>query len=346
MINAASSLRRSLWTLAIVTALSPISAFAASTPQQIVDANLQRLSVNQPASISGEVKLTVTDKPVAKTGTVSTGSVSFTFNSRTSPSGNALPDTEGDITLSSFESSGMGVSIPTITNPGKIEWKTTSGSAYVRISEVASNIASFLSAAGVNTDALIGTWLKLDPSNTPACTNQSVCGTAAIVSSQAQAEIASIVKSPIRITRVEKRWKAENGDSMIRVRGVVNSTMISNLQNREIKMIGAKDQQRAAKIKEINSRYAELRKATNSVQFALNINQTDNSIERAEIGVTNRQPTKSCTTNKWKITTCKTISNVTTSLIAGLNFAPGKADKIVPPSTSITVDDLINLLKK
>lgn len=346
MIHAASSLRRSVWTLAIVTAMSPMAAFAASTPQQIVDANLQRLTVNQPASVSGEIKLTVTDKPVAKTGAISNGAVSFSFNSRTSPTGNAIPDTEGDLKITSFESSGMGVSIPKITNPGTIEWKTTSGGAYVRISEVTNNIAAFLSMAGVNTDALIGTWLKLDPSNVPACTDQSVCGTLAVVSSQAQAELASITKSPIRITGTEKKWKASNGDSMIRVRGVVNPTMINNLQNREIKSIGSKDKQRAAKIKEINTRYSELRKVTGSIQFALNINQTDNSIERAEIGVTNRQPTKSCTTNKWKITTCKTISNVTTTLITGMNFAPGSSAAIVAPTSSITVENLINLLKK
>lgn len=345
MINAASSLRRSVWALAIVTAMSPIATFAASTPQQIVDANLQRLSTTQPASVSGEVKLTVTDKPVAKNAAISNGSVSFHFNSRTTPNG-AIPNSEGDISLTSFESSGMGVSIPTLTNPGTIEWKSINGTGYVRVSDIASNIASFLSMAGVNTNALIGTWLKLDPSAIPACTDQALCGTAAIVASQAQTDLSAVAKSPIKITKTEKKWKASNGDSMIRVRGVINPTMITALQNREIKAIALKDKTRSAKIKAINTRYTELRKVTGSIQVALNINQTDNTVERAEVGVTNRQPVKSCSTNKWKITTCKTTSNVTTTFIAGMNFGPGKADAIAAPSTSITVDDLIKLLKK
>lgn len=345
MINAASSLRRSVWALAIVTAVSPLAALAA-TPQQIVDANLQRLSTTQPASISGELKLTVTDKPVAKNAASSNGSVSFHFNSRSVPGANVVPNTEGDISITSFESSGMGVSIPTLTNPGEIEWKSVDGTAYVRISEIANNISSFLSMAGINTEALVGTWLKLNPSDVPVCANQSLCATSAIVSSKVNADAAAVVKSPLKVTRTEKKWKAENGDSMIRVRAIVNPTVLTNLRNYEIKNIGAKDTQRSAKLKEINTRYTEVRKASAGVEFALNINETDGTIERAEMGVTNRQPVKSCTTNKWKITTCKTISNVTTSMLTGMNFAPGKSDAIAVPSASITMDDVMKLLKK
>lgn len=345
MINAASSLRRSVYALAIVTAMSPVAALAA-TPQQIIDANLQRLSTSQPASVSGEVKLTITDKPTARNSSVSTGAVSFTFNGRSVPGNNAIPNTEGDLSVTSFESSGMGISIPQITNPGSIEWKATDGTGYVRVSDIAGNIKSFLTMIGVNADALIGTWLKISPSDVPACTNQAVCGTAAIAASQLQADAIALIKSPIKITRVEKRWKASNGDSMIRVRGIINPTVLTNLQNREIKAIDLKDKQRAMKIKEINTRYTEVRKVANSMQFAMNINETDNTVERAEIGVVNKQPVKSCSTNKWKITTCKTTSNVTTTMTAGFNFAMGKSDSIVAPASFITVENLIKMLQK
>jgi hypothetical protein len=346
MINAASSLRRSVWALAIVTALSPIATFAATaTPQQITDANLQRLSTTQPASVSGEVKINVTEKPVKKTESSSSGSVSFHFNSRTVPSGNAVPNTEGDLSITSFESSGMGVSIPTLTNPGSLEWKSINGTSYLRVTNIANTISSFLSAAGVKVDTIIGTWLKLDPSSLPACSSMSTCGTAAMVASQTQKDLSTIMKSPVRITRTEKKWKAANGDMMVRVRGIINPTMISGLQNREIKAVSLKDKQRAAKIKDINARYTELRKVTGAIQLALNINQTDKTIERAEIGVTQNQPTKVCTTNKWKMTSCKTTSNTKTNLLIGLNFAPGKSDAIVAPSSALTVDDLIKLLK-
>jgi hypothetical protein len=339
-------LRRSVWMLTVATCLSPLAAFAATaTPQQMIDANLQRLSTTQPASVSGEVNLNVTEKPVQKTASGTSGSVSFTFNSRTVPSEKAVPNSEGDLSITSFESSGTGFSIPTLINPATLEWKSINGTGYVRIAALADVIKSLLSGMGVNIDALIGTWVKLDPSSIPACTDQSVCGAGAAIASQNQADLANILKSPIKVTRTEKKWTASNGDAMIRVRGKINPTVITNLQNRDLKAVDAKAKDRAAKIKAINTSYAELRKITGSIEFALNINQTDGTVERAELGMSQNRPMKTCTTNKWKITTCKTTSNVKTSLLMGLNFSQGKPDAIVAPDKSITVDDLIGLLK-
>jgi len=321
---------------AILTVSMPAAALAA-TPQQIIDKGLNDFTFTTPSLASGEVKVNIADRDAGIRAPKSTAGLTLIVKERKIPvAGQAVPDTDGTIVVKKVEGTGA-YAIPTIDNPGTIEFRIVNGVGYVRVKEASDGVRMFLMAKGVDPDAAIGAWVKIDPSELCAALGNA-CPDLSSISAMSVSMAQDISKlKPIQVLRTERRWTAANGDKMIRVRARVSPTAINTLQNREIAKIARTDKQRTAKIAEIRKMYTDLRVKMAKTAMAININLTKSAVERVEASTVQTENKQSCTMNaKTKKQVCKTIGSQTITTITGMNIAAGNVAPILAPEASMS----------
>ena len=326
---------------AALTLTLPAASLAA-TPQQIIDKGLNDITFTQPSAVSGEIRVNLSERRVNMRTPDSTANITLTVNERKVPkSGQAVPDSAGTLRVTQVVGTGA-YAMPTLSNPGTIEWKIINSVGYVRVGELSDAVRLFLQSKGVDPAAAVGTWVKIDAQEICAAAGD-VCamGINTAISNASTAQ-SIVTQSPILVTRTERRWSSANGDKMVRVRAKINPTVITNLQNAETAKIAKNDPQRAAKLAEIRTRFAEARKQASAIQLALNVNTTKSSVERVEVGMTQTEPEKTCTTNaKTKKSVCRTTGFKSVTTLVGLNVSGASADPVTAPESSISAVSLV-----
>jgi hypothetical protein len=321
--------------------LSLPAASLAATPQQIIDKGLSNMAFTTPSLSSGDVKVTMTDRVTNKRAPVGTAAVTLVVKERKLPkAGQAIPDTDGTIIIKKVEGTGTNA-IPTVSNPGTIEFRIVNSVGYVRVKEVSDAVRAYLALKGVDANTAVGTWVKIDPKEICAALGSS-CTAVAGASSVGISASSDIVKmKPIVVTGVEKRWTAKNGDKMVRVRARASSAIVTKLLNAEIAKIAKNDKQRVSKIAALRKQYASMQKELAAVRMAINVNQTKGTVDRVEAATTQVTPKQTCTTNaKTKKQVCRTTGSQTVNLLAGMNVSGGSVTPVMVPESSVSAVSL------
>jgi hypothetical protein len=320
---------------AILTFTLPAAALAA-TPQQIIDKGLSDFALTTPSLSSGEVKVNFADRDQNVRDPKSTATMTLVVKERKIPkAGSAIPNTDGTIVVKTVEGTGA-YAIPTISNPGTIEFRIVDGIGYVRVKEISDGVSLFLAAKGIDASSAVGAWVKIDPAEICSAVG-SACSSVAGASAMGIQMASDIAKmKPIQVTRTERRWTAPNGDKMVRVRARVSPAVVTNLQNKEIAKVPKTEAKRAAHIAAINKQFAEMRKQLANTTMAINLNLTKSTVDRVEAASIQIQKKQTCTLNAAKKQTCKAAGTQTVTTLAGMNIAAGNAAAIVAPESSIS----------
>ncbi len=329
--------------LGAILTLSLPAASLAATPQQIINTGLSSMGLTTPALVSGDVKVSQTDRAVNKRAPTGTSAITLVTKVRKLPrAGQTIPDTDGTIIVKRVEGTGTNA-MPTITDPGTIEFRIVNGIGYVRVKDVSNAVRAVLAAKGIDPNAAVGTWVKVDPAeicpmagSTCTATMNGFMGFGAMT--------ANLLKQkPVQVTGVEKRWTAKNGDKMVRVRARISPTVVTTLMNKDIAKISKKDKQRAAKIAAIRKSYADMRTQLAGIRMIFNVNLTKGTVDRVEANASQVSPTQTCTKNaKTKKQVCKTTGSQTTNLLAGLNVSGGSVAPVLVPTSSVSAVSVAN----
>ncbi len=321
---------------ATLTVLLPAVASAA-TPQQIIDKGLNDMTFSMPTLASGDINVSMSERDANKRAAKSNGIITLLVSERKIPkAGQAIPDMDGTIAVKRVEGTGS-FAVPTVVDPGTIEFRITNNVGYVRVKTVSDAVRMFLAAKGVDTNAAVGTWVKIDPQEICAALGNSCSAVQSAATKGISQSTDLLTQKPIQVIGTEKRWTAKNGDKMVRVRARVNPSIVTAFQKKAIAAVGKKDPKRAAKLADIQKQVVEMRKQIASVKMAINVNLTKSTIDRVEALVSQVVPKQTCTTNaKTKKQICKTTSFQTTTIHTGMNVTKGSTTPVVAPETSVS----------
>lgn len=346
--NTSTMNKTSLIGLAATSAmlLSAIPALAA-TPQQILESNLKALDAKGPTNISAEIKLNVTEKIWATTKTDGPQSTSATFRYDQRSLGEAgNQNSEAKLTITQAEVKDK-VQTMKLDQPISMQWKVLMPKIYGQLEQVPESVLGALKTVGVDAAPYVGQWYKIE---IPADLMGSL---AQITAQSAQAEeslkaMNDIAKQKlVKITYTEKRYKNAKGEQIVRVRIAPNFTYLATLRTAELKE-AAKITDRAArtaKVKQINTDYADMIKQLRAVSMVANINVTKQTTERVEFYVSKTDPKKDCTYNSLGKEVCKTIGNTTVTIHGGVNLLAPNAMPIQEPANALTLDAVQGLMQ-
>jgi hypothetical protein len=243
---------------------------------------------------------------------------------------------DGTIVVKRIEGTGANA-MPTITDPGTLEFRIVNSLGYVRVKSVSDAVRMFLTSKNIDPNTAIGTWVKIDPNEICAALGKSCSASQSTLNGAISSALNVVKQKPIQVIGTEKRWTAKNGDKMVRVRARVNPSVVTTFQKNAIAKVAKNDPKRAAKLADIQKQVKDMRKQIAGVRMAINVNVTKSKIERVEAVNIQVTPTQTCTTNaKTKKQVCKTTGTETTTMIAGLNVSQGNAAPVIAPASSVS----------
>lgn len=225
----------------------PVGSFAATlTPQQVLDRGLI-LAVQEQRSVRSSFELDIrSSSKLLKKDLYSSGDearrVRLALNSESFMRSGGNMDGVFTLRVPQFDMSAGGQPIQ-VQNPFTLEVRLINKVVYVRVSDVAPLLLEQLPVAAAsssepNLRALIGTWIKIDPSELGQDA-QDLSAFSPEVSSVARAssmdELRALVApgSVFQITGTEKRYKNEAGEQLLRLRVRINPRFVDRILDAE-----------------------------------------------------------------------------------------------------------------
>lgn len=327
------------------TALSPLTAFAA-TPQTALNTALLRLSDQKTVHANLEANITVNERALAKDGRSSLVDMGFRANIRTVQAADGKLDGEGAfelMRLSSETKAGDWNESWKLDSPFRLDWAGRDNMSYVRFQSLPNSLVELARNEGdVDLTQIIGMWIGFETSR-DALADELGSRYENLIA-PAETANADLLKRypPVQVVRVEKRWKT-NGDSIMRLRARINPNLVNALQRKEVaeeialsRKLGETLAQRNKRVAEINTRYAELRRALAGVGLAVHLNETQGRIDRMEVGGKFSLPQKIAG---------KTTSIVDAKFSIGMNFLPLDTRAVEHPAYWRPFEEVLRMLE-
>lgn len=330
--------------------LAPTATLAAPTQQQLDDA-LAHLTTQRPLAIQGTINVTETERSYTRKYAPQNSSGKMSFSARFLAENNNHTDSEGRISL---DSATLSSSTGTLTNAGSFDWRAIAGTTYLFVGLPAQTLEP-LASTGFDLSPVLNTWVRIDGSTSTSAEEPSPLGSLSalpVVSSIAEAKSAGTdangdmsLRGRLRVLRVESTSTDANGHKISRVRLTPHYANIWKEQQAKradaIKNLRGAERRQA--LTDINTQYNDLRSALQPVHIVAVIDETTSSIQRIEIGGTQRKPTQQCdfAANSFAYV-CKNVALKTTTYAIGLNVLPAATTAIVAPATSTSLEQILN----
>ena len=321
----------------------PSTALAA-TPQQMLNAAIQT-NLAAPYRINGEVKIDVTEKPLARSERTKTTHVELRFDQRVQNDTKRSEAAEGKFVVAKVKTSGSSVEESDTELPAPItfEWKSVNGMTYLKIQELPAQITQQFSALGIDLSKIAGQWISYGggqlrdevvskfplmpdlPANPVADKEMTL------------KDILALTKiSPIQILRTESKKTLPDGRTILRLRVRVNPAFVSEMLRLDRKKVALNDPERKTKLADLAKRYTKIRKFISKLHIAVELDATTSKITRLEFGGRMTEPTKDCEWNDdYTKQTCKTVGYKTIQYAVGINILADRGDALIPPSDAI-----------
>lgn len=317
----------SLVSLLAFATLFPLTTSAA-TNQELIDTALKRLeSDGSIMHMNARVRVAELD---LMGNTDSTGDVEFQIKTKTQPTNDPeISNSDGRFTLSKFNlatSDDALLSTFELDAPFVIEWVNLHPMKYIRLQQIPSSVGDFFSILGVNILGIQKTWLGFewteDTFGSALSIDESFSG---IDSALDVTGAESVNVSPLIVTGVERTYRNAAGETILRTRANLNPEYVNALyQNRIVS--GAMNTEVA------ETERAEQLRLAESLDFAINYNQTKARIERIEMGGKVTEPRKggNCELigNEF---ICETIGTTVTTYSVGMTYFPDNGRPIEDP---------------
>lgn len=328
----------------------------AATPQMALNAALLRMADQKTGQIDMSASIQTEERPLTAAGQKSKADIAFNVRMRTEAGQNGKPESEGSFKLNRLvvEASRPGESI-TLDGPFGLEWANKDNMAYLRLNSLPQALVNYTQDSGVDIRILEGAWIGFETDRTIL----DELGLENLLSSNAFAKQAAQDKAlltrypPIQVTRVERRWKTADGDSMLRLRARINPRLITAMYSRDLAKINADYRakkvtaaQRTSKITDLNKQLVDTRRIVSGVGLAIHLNETDIRIERIEIGGSFNQPKQTCKWNETlKRSVCTNTSNLNARFSIGISIRPASGEVIQHPAYWRPWKDIMELLE-
>lgn len=323
--------------LALSTALvafTPFAAGAASlTNQQVLNNALSNVFASGAVATIGSLNVETKVKP--RSGDTSTVNMGLNVSNRLQPTQGEVRQ-EMRVSLNSLNIQGF--SIGTGPNGGAtVETRLVGKNMYMRIINLSDAAVQTLQSTGMNTDELMGEWIVFPAAAIPAMGGALPLLPQLQGAGQPLSAIPDVVKiagmpKAVTLKKIEKTWKDESGQEFFRARVGLSTASVTASQKSETATVSAKDPKRAAKIAAINQRYTSLRTLLSNTEFVTEVNKTNGTLTRFELGGALSQPTKVCTPSG-KTQTCKTTGSLQVRFNGGLNLNKDVGPLIASPGT-------------
>jgi protein-disulfide isomerase len=315
---------------------------AAATPNAQTVLNLALLKEWGGQPVRQDIAVAVTVKQTAYRSSDPSGSakLSLHLSTRTVPTGAALADQEGSISLDSVSvdpslSEGMPVSLD---GPLGIQWKLVDRTAYFQVSQIPPSLLQLAKDfSDMDYSALIGRWIKLDLGD---------AGKLPPDADFAAVKTLAMKAPPLLVTRLESSSKASNGDDLWRLRLRVNPAFVNGLYligwNKLPKSLLA---ERAAAIKTLNTDFANMRNLLAHTGIIAMVDATNQSLVRYELGGRYVSPVKTCAFNAAFRNVCRVSGQRIVSVAVGVNVSHDDGSPIIPPADALDQAGLEALLQ-
>ena len=329
----------------------PVSA---ATPQQTLNQILAAEQAKGPQKVEITMDINFASRPYKVTAEREEGQVKLHMSLRELPG--TVKSGEGHLGLDKVTVTTLPYKQPEQTmsfdNPLSVQWKYSDKVAYARLESLAQTIVDELKKNEVDLAPYIGQWFVLDMTEFGQMMkgglselNQSTTPLEAVNKVKSSDLAAWKGKSVLLVTSVPKRWTDADGHKLLRLGVRVNPVFINAMHQAEIKKVASNDPQRRAKITEINKRYQEMRQSLSKLRFMLNVDETSKTLDRIEIGGTQKEPVKDCTYNfKTGKDVCKTTGTKTTRILMGISILPDNGTPVELPAQATSVNDLLKNL--
>lgn len=328
----------------------------AATPQMALNAALLRLADQKAGQIHLSASVQVDERPLTSTGRKTKADVAFSLHLRNELGIDGKLDGTGSVKLDRYkvESDQAGQSV-SLDGPLTLEWSDKDNMAYLRLGALPQSIVDYFQGIGTDIQVLEGTWIGVESDRGAI---NDLLGTSLKTSwldSQLLTDNKTIFTRypPVQVTRVEKRWKAADGDSMIRLRARLNPRLVTALYNRDLAQINSDYRAkkitaalRLTRITALNKDLNEARRASSGLTMAINMNETEARIERIEVGGKFSLPQQTCTWNsRLQRSTCKNTSLLNVNLLIGISIEPASGQPIEHPAYWRPYAEVLKLLE-
>lgn len=330
--------------LTLASMLSPAAAFAL-TPTQWFNQLVRTPSTTTAAEAAdATLSVAVTERFNDKKRKNNTGKVDLSFSVRALPKQGAVQTSEGAFSLNTLVMSDSTLGLPfSVTEPIAFDWKQTEDTIYVRVTNIPDSLMSYLEeSSAVDFSGLMNKWIAM-PFDQKELLQES-----GFTDAQNTNDILN--KGPLAKTQlinrvsVEKKWKNDKGEEILRLKGRVNTAIAYTLYLEQVKQakkdypIGAA---RTERLKTLYKDYIKMRTALSSVYLAANINTAQKRIERLEFSAKITEPKEDCIWNSsFTKQTCKTIGTAEVVLKGGINIKKDAGLPIVAPAEFMTLSDV------
>jgi hypothetical protein len=344
--NLVSKPRKLLSVLCLLLATPGIAL--AATPEQSLDKAVKAMDSLSSYKLDMDMKVDIGERVIGKPGSGITGQVVVRMGTRVVDKQNG----EGRLSLERFSikgvESGQEMSF-SFDQPMAIEWKVSGNMLYFQLAQVPGMVTDYLKTnLDIDLTPIIGIWMGMEaPNGVSDLKNIPIVSTQSLTRELPQniTNQAAIRKLPIfRVIGIEKRMKNTVGEDLMRLRVRINPTLITAVQQAEIKAL-SRDKYYREDLAALNKRYVELRTNLTKLFMAVNLNITKNRVERMEIGGTIEEPAQTCTYDaRLKRNVCKTASVRSYKISVGMNIAPAGSEPVIPPMVWKTLEEIQKLL--
>lgn len=334
----------------------PIGALAAPlTNTQLLNKAFLGMEQRAPVRVEGEFRYDVQIKPVGKSGRDESLSMNskIGFRVRSIPNSDPkLSQNEGRISIELTGGSFLSVAPIAWNGPITAEWKIVDKMVYFRVVNIPSGIIEYVkNELDFDPTPLIGIWvgtpLELDDLTQGLSEIRTLPDTKTLeeLTGVSAAEWKQLERTPIlSVTRVERTWRNARNEEIRRLRFRINPAFISAVQNLEIRKV-PRDNNRTQAVRDINTRYAELRTQLNRLSMVANVNVPNARVERVEFGGSFVEQQKNdCT---WNTRTskydCKVSSTMTIGVSGGISIIADSGSPVVAPVPFLTPDEFAKL---
>lgn len=344
---------------ALALATFPIGAIAAPlTNSQLLNKAIQGMEQRSPTRVEGEFRYDIQIKPVGKSGRDESVSMNskIGFRIRSIPNSDPkLSQNEGRVSIELTGGSFLGVMPMAWNGPITAEWKIVDKMVYFRVVNIPSGIIEYIkNELDFDPTSLIGIWvgtpLELDDLTANLSEIRTLPDTKTLeeLTGVSAAEWKQLERTPIlSVTRVEKTWRNSQNEEIRRLRFRLNPAFITAIQNLEIRKL-PRDNNRTQAVRDINTRYAELRTQLNRLAMVANVNVPKARVERVEFGGNFVEQQKNdCT---WNTRTskydCKVSSTMTIGFSGGISIIADSGAPVIAPVPFLTPDEFGELAEQ
>ncbi len=320
------------------------SALAAS-PQDILNQNLKNYG-SSGANLSGEVHMNLQENVWVDdyVNGPEKANFSLSFAQRSLPADkNGNKDGEGYFKIDKLYIED-GEDVFTLSDPLMLFWRTVSAKMYIKVGMLPESIKNQLTELGADLSPLTQRWFTFDAPRQESWGEflPQVDPTDSETADNLSEMFATLSdKNFLQVTGVEKRYKNQAGEDMVRVRIDIDKDVVQKKYQDELNEVAkiTDPDARSRSMDIIHKEYEQNLEDAEALHMAANINLASQRVERIEFGLKQTQDKEDCEWNDdFTDKTCRVIGQTTVTFRAGIWLSEPTNEKVNIPYNAMTME--------